>query len=283
MPAALVFDIDHTLTVPDKPPTAEVADALARVRVPFALAAGSDLEMLEVRFIRRLHTMGLRRDFDAFLCNGTIRYRCHLGEVCTIELVRDFSLEVELGADGHARMFAAIDEALTRFPLPADIEVLPDDVAPRIRDRRAMVNVAPIGRLVAKGNPARDEAYDRSRRAFEAFDVATGYRDTVRAHLGPRLAAIDPRLVVKLGGRTSFDINLRGEDKRYAVRTMLAEGAEAVVYFGDALFPGGNDEAVLELRDELPAPEAARITAVKVDGPADTVARLAAMGWLDAV
>jgi hydroxymethylpyrimidine pyrophosphatase-like HAD family hydrolase len=278
--AALVFDIDHTLTIPDKPPTAAIAAALARVRVPFALAAGSDLEMLEHRFIRRLHGLGLRADFEAFLCNGTIRYHCHLGDACTIELVRDFSLEVILGAAGHARLLATIDEALRTFPLPAEIEVLPPDVAPRVRDRRAMLNVAPIGRLVAKGDPERDAAYDRSRRAFEAFDAASGYRDTVRAWLGPRLTAIHPGLVAKLGGRTSFDLNLRGEDKRYAVRTMLEEGADEVVYFGDALFPGGNDEAVLELRDELPPAERGRITAVRVDGPEDTAAKLAALGWL---
>jgi hypothetical protein len=37
------------------------------------------------------------------------------------------------------------------------------------------------------------------------------------------------------------------------VRSLLAEGMDHVTYFGDALFPGGNDAAVLDLLAEWPS------------------------------
>lgn len=267
---ALVFDIDNTLTLPDKSPTPEIAATLAGLGAPFYVAAGSDMEMLGERFFRRLYELGLRTDFDAFLCNGTTRYAARFQDGYSVELVRDFSLADTIGAEAYARLRAVIDEALARFPLPAELPVIDEALSPKLKDRRAMLNVVPIGRLRNKGDAALEHAYDVSRAEFVRYDTATGYRARILEFFVREFATIDARLSVKLGGVTSFDINIRGEDKRYAVRTVLEGGAGEVYYFGDALFPGGNDEAVIELSRELSPADAARLRVVRVNGPDDT-------------
>jgi HAD superfamily hydrolase (TIGR01484 family) len=53
-----------------------------------------------------------------------------------------------------------------------------------------------------------------------------------------------PEFSVQLGGTTSVDVTLPGIDKAYGIRKMrdlLGISTAAMIYVGDALFPGGND------------------------------------------
>jgi len=53
-----------------------------------------------------------------------------------------------------------------------------------------------------------------------------------------------PDFSVRLGGSTSIDVTLPGIDKAYGIRKLrdvLAVPIAAMIYVGDALFPGGND------------------------------------------
>ena len=56
-----------------------------------------------------------------------------------------------------------------------------------------------------------------------------------------------PEFEVRLGGLTSVDITKKGIDKAYGVRflsNLLGIPIEAMIYVGDALYEGGNDEVV---------------------------------------
>ncbi len=58
------------------------------------------------------------------------------------------------------------------------------------------------------------------------------------------LAPLLPDVSVRLGGATSIDITKPGIDKAYGIqklRDMLGIPLGAMLYMGDALFPGGND------------------------------------------
>ena len=77
----IVFDIDNTLTPPRRPLEPEMADVLRALRVPFHLAAGSNLAMVEEQFLEPAYAYGIRRTLDAFVCNGSDRYRCDLGAI----------------------------------------------------------------------------------------------------------------------------------------------------------------------------------------------------------
>lgn len=59
-----------------------------------------------------------------------------------------------------------------------------------------------------------------------------------------------PGYSVRVGGMSSVDINKSGIDKAYGLRRLAATASidlPRLLYVGDALFPGGNDEAVLPL------------------------------------
>jgi phosphomannomutase len=65
-----------------------------------------------------------------------------------------------------------------------------------------------------------------------------------RTRLQAALEALIPEFSVQLGGATSVDITRPGIDKAYGIhklRDILHIPIEAMIFVGDALFPGGND------------------------------------------
>jgi phosphomannomutase len=276
MPVALVFDVDNTLTPPRKPMRGDMAEALKRLKVPFALAAGSDLNIVQDQFLDPLHAMGYRGAFDAFLCNGASRYHCECGQTLRVEVVDDFAINAHLGAQSTQDLLGIMERSLAEadFQLPPNLSVIGD----RIIHRKSMINMAPIGRPRG-GNLA--EAAQRNRDAFVEFDERTGYRKRYLRYLRDAIAPMtaEKNLVVTYGGQTSFDFVIRGRDKTYPVRVLLDAGVAEVLYFGDALFEGGNDAAVLDMIREWPGGPCP-VKAVAVSGCEQTLERLHAMGFL---
>lgn len=273
---ALVFDVDNTLTPPRRPLSADMAAALSRLNVPFALAAGSDLNIVADQFFTPLHGFGYRGGFDAYLCNGADRYHCDCGDQLKVDLVEEFSVAEYLGQESLRFVMDVLERslALPQFQLPPHLSVIGE----RIIDRKSMVNLAPIGRPRG-GNLA--DAAQKNRDAFVEFDTQSGYRTRYLNYLRTELAAVTAKknLVVTYGGQTSFDLVIRGRDKTYPIRMLLKEGFSEVYYFGDALFEGGNDAAVVDMIKEWtggPCP----VKAERVDSYEETLARLGALGFL---
>lgn len=269
MTSALVFDIDNTLTAPREALESEMARRLVELPIPFALAAGSDRDLLMGQFFEPLHAFGYRGQFDAFVCNGAIRYRCTYTDSLSVVAVDEFSLQTHLGAD-YQKFWALLERlvASKAFALSEGLSPFGD----RLVDREAMVNFAPIGRPLGALTP---EAR-ANRDAFVQFDEASGYRrrllPVLRAALDETLPGND--LLVTLGGQTSFDIVVRGRDKSYAVSSLLSEGIEHVTYVGDALFPGGNDAAVVDYVEAWQGDKPCPVKVVPVDGWQQTAALL---------
>jgi hydroxymethylpyrimidine pyrophosphatase-like HAD family hydrolase len=81
--------------------------------------------------------------------------------------------------------------------------------------------------------------------AKRVWDPTKEKRQMLRKILVPML----PECEVKIGGMTSVDISKKGIDKRLSVQWIakhLNVPLEEVLYVGDALFEGGNDEIVKE-------------------------------------
>ena len=56
-----------------------------------------------------------------------------------------------------------------------------------------------------------------------------------------------PDFEIRIGGTTSIDITRKGVDKAYAIskiKDLLKVKDEDIIYVGDALYKGGNDETV---------------------------------------
>jgi hypothetical protein len=273
---AAVFDVDNTLTPPRRPLRADMAAALGRLEAPFVLAAGSDLNIVVDQFFTPLHGFGFRGSFDAFLCNGATRYHCECGEKLQIRVVDDFNIKEFLGPEAMRVVEGVMERslALPEFQLPPNLSVIGE----RIIDRKSMLNLAPIGRPRG-GNLA--EAAQSNRDDFVEFDTRTGYRSRYLRHLRAELAPIaaQKNLVVTYGGQTSFDLVIRGRDKTNPIRVLLDAGVAEVFYFGDALFEGGNDAAVIDMINEWtggPCP----VKAVRVDSCEETMDRLRELGFL---
>lgn len=273
MARALVFDIDNTLTPPRKPLEKTMAEVLTALPVTFTLAAGSDLDIVRGQFFEPLAGFGFRGSFDAFLCNGATHYRFESDGSAKVSLVDEFRFREHLGESAYDRLMRMLQGVLDEpaFRLPATVPV----VGERIIDRSSMVNFAPAGR--PRGANL-SEAARESREAFVAFDTATRFRAKLLDHLKQRFSEFTGLdLVVTLGGQTSFDIVVKGHDKSAAVRHLIRSGVGDITYFGDALFEGGNDGAVLDLIREWPS-EPCPVRAIPVEGPGETIARLRELG-----
>lgn len=77
---------------------------------------------------------------------------------------------------------------------------------------------------------------------------------TVRKSLLARVPLSHTEIEVKIGGTTCFDYFQKGRNKGYNVRRLIdTQGwnADDCLYFGDALYPGGNDETVVGVIDTV--------------------------------
>jgi hydroxymethylpyrimidine pyrophosphatase-like HAD family hydrolase len=253
-----------------------MAQILASLEVPFFLVAGSDLPLIKDQFLKPFYDFGFREIFDAFLCNGATRYRCNFTDTISIKTVRDFDFHDYLGKDNLEFMLSIIKNALKmdEFQLPDPLVVL----GKQIIFRHSMVNVAPIGRpdgrLSQKGYENRD--------CFVEYDEKTGFRRKMLAYLNEKLIRLrnEKKLLITLGGQTSFDIMIEGNDKSYAIDTLLKEGFEKLIFIGDALFEGGNDEAILHYINKWPKDNHCPVQAIQVEGWEETIRYLDELGFL---
>ena len=89
--------------------------------------------------------------------------------------------------------------------------------------------------------------------------------DKIRRQLARLLARRLPDLEVRVGGLTSIDVTPKGIDKAYGIRQIekvLRVGIGDMLFVGDAIFPGGNDYAVVRTGVDY----------IKVHGPEETKA-----------
>ena len=276
MKTALLFDIDNTLTPPRRPLTEKMAKILHDLRVSFGVAAGSHMSILEGQFFTPLYEYGFRKKFEAFISNGAIHCKCDYSKTKSIITVSEFNIKEHLGEDNYNYVEKVLADTLTmpEFVLPAILEIFPNQIAFRV----SMINLCPIGR------PEQDsEAYHQSRDHFASFDKATDYRQRVMDHLKRKFSALaeSHHITVTLGGQTSFDVGVAGQDKTVAVKTLLKDGFEKVIFFGDALFEGGNDAALREFVEKWPADKPCPLEAVQVESCEDTLKQLASRGFID--
>ncbi len=276
MKTALALDIDNTLTPPRQPLNKTMTKVLQRLRVPFYVAAGSHYSLLEGQFFKPLYDFGFRKQFDAFVSNGALQYHCDYAKKMSIGLVSEFNIRECLGETNYNHMIKILTETLEmeKYKLPSTLKVLDG----RIVDRISMINLCPIGRMKKENATAK-----RNRRSFVNFDRSTGYRKKIMRHLNEALSSliIKNQLHITLGGQTSFDIGIIGEDKTKPVRTLLKKGFDRVVFIGDALFEGGNDAAINEYIKTWPEGKGCPVEAVQISSWRETIDVLHKLKFLD--
>ena len=107
-----------------------------------------------------------------------------------------------------------------------------------IEDRGAQITFSPIGNTAPV---AVKMMYDPDRKKREA--------------LLKQVPFVSDELIVKIGGSTSIDYIHKNRHKGENVRKLIERKGwdkNACIYFGDGLFPGGNDEAVIGVIETVP-------------------------------
>lgn len=273
----LLFDIDGTLTPPRRGLPEAMAQALDQLNVPFHVAAGSDLALVEPQFLKPLWESGFRRDFEAFVNNGAAHYACNFSQGYSLDPVTSFDFKQHLGEEDFKLLLDEIQAVLKHPDYALDPPI--DVIGRQLKDRGSMVNFTPIGR--PDGHALSDEAI-ANREAFVEFDRSTDFRRRVVDRLSSRLSRLieEKNLRIMLGGETSFDIVIKGRDKTFPVRKLMERGCERIVFIGDALFPGGNDSVILdfirEWKDSTPCP----LEAIRVGGWEETLKHFKDNGWI---
>ncbi len=277
MALALVFDIDGTLTPPRERLLPEMVAALRSLTVPFHVAAGSDLRLVQPQFLDPLWELGYRGDFEAFLNNGSAHFRCRYSDEPLVDKLDEFNFANHFGEADHAYLLKTVEQVLDddAFRLEAPLRVIGE----RLVDRGSMLNVTPIGRPRSSLN----EDAMKNRKLFAPFDGETGYRRRMFKVFQARLARLQAEngLLIMLGGETSFDFVVAGMDKTHAIRTLLASGIERLVFLGDALFEGGNDSVISDFVANWREDRECPVEAIQVDGWEDTIRILTQRGWLE--
>jgi hydroxymethylpyrimidine pyrophosphatase-like HAD family hydrolase len=150
--------------------------------------------------------------------------------------------------DQKAKIFKAFDESL------AATGFVPEQTwGERAEDRGSQITFSALGQQAPI-------------EAKELWDPDFAKRKIIQADLKTRL----PDLSINLGGTTSIDITRPGIDKAYGLKKLRDQSGialEAMLFIGDAIFPGGND---------YPAKELGLDTA-RVRDPLDTLSVIAAI------
>ncbi len=275
MKAALLFDIDSTLTPPRLPITKDMVEILNRLIVPFHVAAGSHLELLEKQFFEPLYDHGYRGNFEAFVSNGALHFHCDFTGEPSMEEIDMFDIRAHLGEQAYVFLIDTLKQTMEipAFQLPPHLKVFGDIITYRI----SMVNFSPIGRVKVETHDVRE-----NRNNFVHFDKKTNYRRNILRHYDNVLSDLMAKqnLRITLGGQTSFDVGVLNQDKSKAVKTLHNLGIERVIFIGAALFEGGNDAIIREYIDAMPVNPSRKAEYHQVDSYQETISLLNQLGLL---
>jgi hypothetical protein len=241
MKQLVAFDLDGTLAESKQPlgePMGEaIADLLGVAHV--AVISGGDWPQFEKQVASRLPERADRTRLWLMPTTGTKLYRFAEKQWQPVyaELFDDAT---------RAKIKAVFDEAL------AATGFVPEQTwGERVEDRGSQITFSALGQQAPL-------------EAKEKWDPDFAKRKVIQADLRTRL----PGLSINMGGATSIDITREGVDKAYGLKKLRdASGIalDAMMFVGDAIFPGGNDYPAKELG----------LDTVRVRDPQETLAVIA--------
>jgi len=219
----VAFDLDGTLAESKQPLQEPMGHALADLLdvADVAVISGGDWPQFQKQVASRLPERANRTRLWLMPTTGTKLFRFDGGEWRTVfaELFDD-----EL----KQKILAAFDASLEATGF------VPEQTwGERIEDRGSQITFSALGQQAPID-------------AKEHWDPDFAKRKVIQADLRQRL----PGLSINMGGATSIDITREGVDKAYGLCKLRDESAiplDAMMFIGDAIFPGGNDYPAKQL------------------------------------
>jgi phosphomannomutase len=241
MKRLVAFDLDGTLAESKQPLTDEMSEAIADLLgvADVAVISGGDWPQFDKQVASRLPARAERSKLWLMPTTGTKLYTHRNGEWAPVY--------AELFAgEQKAQILRAFDDALEATGF------VPEQTwGERIEDRGSQITFSALGQEAPIS-------------AKEVWDPDFAKRKIIQADLRQRL----PGLSINMGGATSIDITREGVDKAYGLKKLRDESGialEAMMFVGDAIFPGGNDYPAKELG----------LDTVRVRDPLDTLSVIA--------
>ena len=238
----MIFDLDGTLTESKAALTSEMGIVLARLleQMPVAIMSGGSYGQFQKQL---LANMPLDARYENLYLFPTSAAQCYQWRDSAWTLAYDNPLT----DDEKARILAALDESLREVHLEQPLQLW----GAQIEDRGSQITWSALGQ---------EAPYD----VKKTWDPDMQKRAPLRSALIKRL----PRFSIRVNATSSIDITHTGINKAYGVQKLselLDIPIADLLYVGDALFPGGNDEIVKETG----------IPTEQVAGPADTARAIA--------
>lgn len=221
-PKAIVFDLDKTLSESKLPVTEEMAARLARLvrLVPVAITSGQKLSQL-ISQAATFIPEPLRKNLYLLPTSGAALYYFDEGDWKPV-------YKEALSIEEAQRIMKVMEEVMRETGIP---EKDAPHWGPLLEHRDSAVALSALGQAA----PLQEKM---------AWDPHNEKRLRFREALMPRL----PEYEVRVAGATSVDINKKGIDKAYGVRRLsdyLHIPIPEMLYVGDDLGHGGNDEVVI--------------------------------------
>jgi phosphomannomutase len=242
MKQLVAFDLDGTLAESKQPLQDPMADALSALLqvAHVAVISGGDWPQFDKQVASRLPERADRTKLWLMPTTGTKLYR-YDGSWAPVY--------AELFDDAQKRaILTAFDAALEATGF------VPEQTwGERIEDRGSQITFSALGQQAPLD-------------AKEHWDPDFAKRKIIQADLRQRL----PGMSINMGGATSIDITREGVDKAYGLKKLRdASGIplDAMMFIGDAIFPGGNDYPAKELG----------LDTVRVRDPQETLSVIAAI------
>jgi HAD superfamily hydrolase (TIGR01484 family) len=217
MKSLFVFDLDGTLAESKSPLDAEMSSLLGQLLDvgQVAIISGGAWPQFEKQILPNLPQDDRLNGLSLLPTCGTKYFQRKDGQWHVL-YSEDFT------PDETKTIIASLNKAMDESGLKP-----PKQWGQLIEDRGGQVTMSALGQ---------EAPLD----AKKTWDPDFAKRKKIKAILEPMI----PGFSVQLGGASSIDITRPGVDKAYGIRKLrdvLGIPIEAMLFFGDALFPGGND------------------------------------------
>jgi phosphomannomutase len=242
MKQLVAFDLDGTLALSKQPLKEDMGEAIADLLgvAHVAVISGGDWPQFDKQVASRLPQRADRSRLWLMPTTGTKLFRHD-------ETRGWYAVYAELFTDEQKQaILTAFDKALEETGFKPE-----QTWGERIEDRGSQITFSALGQQA----PLEEKGH---------WDPDFAKRKVIQANLKGKL----PDLSINMGGATSIDITQKGVDKAYGLQRLRDESGialDAMMFVGDAIFPGGNDYPAKELG----------LDTVRVRDPQDTLSVIA--------
>jgi HAD superfamily hydrolase (TIGR01484 family) len=217
MKRLIAFDLDGTLALSKQPLDDEMAALLAQLtQVALVdIISGGDWPQFEKQVIARMPADTARENFIIQPTTGTKLYRFADGAWDAV----------------YAELFSPEESQRIRDALHTAVKqgghAEEKTWGEQIEDRGSQITFSALGQQAPLD-------------AKDTWDPDHKKREQLKAIMEPLL----PGLSINIGGATSIDVTREGVDKAYGLKRLsetMDVPLDAMLFLGDAIFPGGND------------------------------------------